>query len=150
MRVAYDDVLARAPFFERSHEMVGGYLRYAEQLATEHPDDAILLLRRAERLSRNAPNHPKIESKLLTHEAERLSNKAVADKSLLARALELDPSNTRARDVQARLALPQSSNDHKLRYSIAGGIAALGLAGVLFVLLRPRGKPLPPADSGGG
>jgi hypothetical protein len=150
MRAAYDDVLARAPFFERSHEMVAGYLRYAEKLAAERPDDAILLLRRAERLSRNAPSHPKIESQLLTHEAERLSNQAIADKSLLARALELDPANTRARDVQARLALPQSSSDHKLRYSIAGGIAALGLAGVLFVLLRPRGKQLPPADSGGG
>jgi hypothetical protein len=150
MRTAYDDVLSRAPFFERAGEMVDGYLRYAEKVAPERPDDAILALRRAERLSRTAPNHPKIESKLLTFEAERLTKKAIADKSLLGRALELDPSNARARDVQARLALPQSSSDHKLRYSIAGGIAALGLAGVLFVLLRPRGKRERPADSGGG
>jgi hypothetical protein len=149
MRAAYDDVLARAPFFERAPEMVDGYVRYAEKLTTERPDDALLLLRRAERLSRNAPNHPKIESKLLTLEAERLTNQAVADKSLLTRALELDPENARARAVQSRLALPQASSDQKLRYSIAGSIAALGLAGVLFVLLRPRGKQLPPADSSG-
>jgi hypothetical protein len=149
MRAAYDEVLARSPFFERGKEMVDGYVRYAEKLAPERPDDALLLLRRAERLSRNDPNHPKIESKLLTLEAERLTNKAIADKSLLARALELDPNNTRARTVQTRLALPQASSDQKLRYSIAGGIAALGLAGVLFVLLRPRGKQLPPADSSG-
>jgi hypothetical protein len=140
MREAYDDVLARAPFFERAGEMVDGYLRYADKLAAERPDDAILVLRRAERLSRSAPNHPQVESKLLTLEAERLSTKAIADKNLLSRALELDPRNARARDMQARLALPQSSSDHKLRYSIAGGIAALGLLGVLFVLLRPRGK----------
>jgi hypothetical protein len=157
MRAAYDDVLSRAPFFERAGEMIAGYLRYADKVAPERPDDAILALRRAERLSRTAPNHSKIESKLLTLEAERLSARAIADKSLLGRALELDPENARARDVQARIALPQSSGDHKLCYSIAGGIAALGLAGVLFVLLRPRGKlerpadsGLPPADSSGG
>lgn len=149
MRASYDDVLARAPFFERSSEMVGGYLRYADKVAADKPEDAILALRRAERLSRNTPDHPKIESRLLTFEAERLANKAIADKNLLARARELDPSNTRARDAEARLALPQSSSDQKLRYSIAGGIAALGLAGVLFVLLRPRGKQERPADSTG-
>jgi hypothetical protein len=150
MRAAFDDVLARAPFFERATDMVEGYVRFADKVGAERPDDALLALRRAERLSRNAPNHPKIESKLLTFEAERLTNKAVADKSLLARALELDPANAHARAVEARLALPQASSDQKLRYSIAAGIGALGLAGVLFVLLRPRGKPLPSADSSGG
>lgn len=149
MRAAYDDVLARAPFFERASEMVDGYLRYAHKVASEKPDDAILALRRAERLTRGTPRHPKIESKLLTFEAERLADKAVADKNLLARARELDPTNTRVRDAEARLAVPQTKSDQTLRYSIAGGIAALGLAGVLFVLLRPRGKPERPAGSAG-
>jgi hypothetical protein len=149
MRAAYDEVLARAPFFERASEMVDGYLRYADKLGADKPDDAVLALRRAERLSRNAPSHPKIESRLLTFEAERLAKKAVADKNLLGRALELDPTNTRAREVEARIALPQTSSDQKLRYSIAAGIAALGLAGVLFVLLRPRPKPARPASSSG-
>jgi hypothetical protein len=149
MRSAYDEVLARAPFFERAPEMVDGYLRYADKFATERPDDAILALRRAERLSRTAPNHTKIESRLLTFEAERLSKKAVADRSLLGRALELDPANARARELEARIALPQTSSDQKLRYSIAAGIGALGLAGVLFVLLRPRGKLVPSSGSSG-
>jgi hypothetical protein len=144
MRKAFDEVLARAPFFERADEMVGGYWAYGKKNADEKPSDALFALRRAERLSRGASHHDRIESLLLTMEAERLGSTGVVDRNLFKRALELDPGNARAKEALDTLSRPIARGDKKVRYSIAGGIGIAGLLGVLFVLFRPRRK----ADAG--
>jgi hypothetical protein len=138
MRSAYDEVLERAPFFERGDEMVGGYWEYAKRNAAAHPEDAVLALRHAERLGQSSPAHDRIQSLLLTLEAERLAAEHVVDRSLYRRALELDPSNERARDELNALSRPVPTGDRKLRYYAAFGIFLAGLLGAAFVLFRPR------------
>jgi hypothetical protein len=147
MRRAYDEVLVRSPFFERGGEMVGGYWEYGKRHADDRRDDAILALVRAERLSRDTAPHARIESLLLTLEAERLLAKHLVDRALLQRAVELDPDNTRAKRVLAELARPAATGDRKLRYYAGASILVAGLLGAAFVLFRPRrretGKPPP-------
>jgi hypothetical protein len=138
MRRDYDAVLERAPFFERGDEMVGGYWEYAKRNAAKHPGDALLALRHAERLGRNGPAHDRIQSLLLTLEAERLQRTHVVDRSLYRKALELDSSNERAREALAALSRPVPTGDRKLRYYAAAGVFLSGLLGAAFVLFRPR------------
>lgn len=140
MRKAFDDVLARVPFFERADEMVGGYWEYAKQHADDRRDDAIFALRRAERLSRGAPHQAAIQSLLLTLEAERLAANQIIDRSLLKRAVQLDPGNERARSRLETLSRPKATDTSNLRYGVAGGIALGGILGVLFVLFAGRLK----------
>ena len=147
MRKAFDEVLTRAPFFERGDEMVGGYWEYAKKYAREKPEDAIAALRRAERLGAPGPAHDRVESLLLTLEANRLAQKHVVDRGLYRKALELDGENTRARDALTVLSRPARSDDHGLRYLAAASILGAGLAGAAFVFFRrkPSGgvKPEP-------
>jgi len=138
MRAAFDDVLARAPLFERADEMVGGYWEYGRRHAGDRPAEALIALRRAERLSRGAPHHDRISSLLYTLEAERLRATGIVDRNLIQRAQSLDPDNTRAKEAVAALSRPLTRGDKAVRYSIAGGIALAGLLGVLIVLFRPR------------
>jgi hypothetical protein len=148
MREAYDDVLVRAPFFERADEMVGGYWEYGKRHAESDPTSALLALRHAERLSRDTPHYPRIRSLLLTLEAARLGQKHIVDRSLLHQAVELDSSNTRAKAELARLSRPVETGDRKLRYYAAASILVAGLLGVAFVLWKPkRREPAPPEPS---
>jgi hypothetical protein len=140
MRKAFDEVLVRAPFFERGDEMVGGYWEYAKKYAATQPDDAIAVLRRAERLGQNSPARDHIRSLLFTLEAERLEAKHVVDRSLYRRALELDDGNKRARDELNVLSRPARTDDHRLRYLAAASILCAGLAGAGFILLKRRHK----------
>ena len=146
MRHAYDEVLVRSPFFERADEMVGGYWEYAKRHADDRPADAIAALVPAERLSRNTAPHDRIQSLLLTLEAERLLAKNIVDRALLLRAVELDAGNTRATKKLAELARPAPTGDRKLRYYAAASIFVAGLLGAAFVLFRPR-RPPPPTPS---
>lgn len=151
MRTAFDEVLARVPFFERADEMVGGYWEYAKKHAEDRRDDAIIALRRAERLSRGAPHHDAIESLLLTLEAERLEAAQIIDRNLLKRAVALDPTNTRAKQRLDELSRAATTDTSTLRYGVAGGIALGGILGVLFVLFAGRLKrqtaPAPASES---
>jgi hypothetical protein len=143
MRKAFDEVLVRAPFFERGDEMVGGYWEYAKKYASSQPDDAIAALRRAERLGQSSPAHARIQSLLLTLEAQRLAAKHVVDRSLYRRALELDADNARARDALVVLSRPARSDDGRLRYLAAATILCAGLAGAAFVFFRRKPGAVP-------
>ena len=138
MKQAYDDVLVRAPFFERADEMVGGYWEYGKLHADDAPEDAIVALRHAERLCHDKPAHDRIQSLIDTLEAKRLAQKHIVDRSLLHRALELDPDNTRAKEQLRVLALPAPTGDRKLRYYAAASILLAGLFGAAFVLWKPK------------
>jgi hypothetical protein len=145
MRKAFDEVLVRAPFFERGDEMVGGYWEYAKKYAAERPEDAVAVLRRADRLGQNSPAHDRIRSLLLTLEARRLEAQHVVDRSLYRRALELDGTNQRARDELDVLSRPARTDDHGLRYLAAASILGAGLLGAGLILLKRKPKePLKP------
>ncbi|HEX6764646.1 MAG TPA: hypothetical protein VF103_04195, partial [Polyangiaceae bacterium] len=145
MREAYDQVLARAPDFERAGEMSEGYFEYAKKHATGDRERAILALRRADRLTTDESRKKRLQSLLLSFEASRSAERGVADKSLLRRAVELDPENDRARDELAGLSRATPPSDRRTRFAIAGVIGLSALAGVLFILLRPRTAVVKPA-----
>jgi hypothetical protein len=144
MRASYDQVLARAPEFERAEEMADGYFEYARAHADDQRDRALLALRRAERIGKDAEKKKPILSLLLTLEAERRAERGIPDKSLLRQAVEIDPGNTRAREALLALSRAAAAPERGTRYAVAAAIALSALFGVLFILLRPR-APVPKA-----
>ncbi len=136
---AYDAVLAQTPMFERSTEMIPGYIAYAKMHIDEAPDEAAQALRRVTRLSADGPEGKPAQSLLLTLDAERLLARHVADEVLVRRALELDPTNARAR----RLLEQMSHGDTEVqgrarRYVAASVILVLALTALAFILFRRR------------
>jgi hypothetical protein len=148
MRVAFDQVLARSPDFQRADEMADGYFAYATQHADDQRERALLGLRRAERIGTDAARKKKIQSLLLSLEADRLGERGIADRSLLKRAIDADPDNARAREQLAELTRAPAPSDRRTRYAVAGAIGVSALLGVLFILFRPRKAPLSPVASG--
>jgi hypothetical protein len=148
MRVAFDHVLARSPEFQRADEMADGYFAYAKKHATDQRERSLLSLRRAERIGTDAARKKKIESLLLSLEADRLGERGIADRSLLKRAIDADPDNARAREQLAELTRAPAPSDRRTRYAIAGAIGVSALLGILFILLRPRKSAPEPARPG--
>jgi len=142
MRASYDQVLARAPEFERADEMADGYFAYAKAHADDQRERALLGLRRAERIGKDPQSKKRIQSFLLSLEAERRAERGIPDKSLLKQAVEIDPDNARAREALLALSRAAPPPDRGTRYAVAAAIAVSALLGVLFILLRPR-TPLP-------
>ena len=146
MRQAFDQVLARSPDFERADEMADGYLAFAKKHAEDRREQALLALRRAERITKNEASKRSIQSLVLTLEAGRLAERGIADKSLLKRAVELDPDNALARDEILELSRVTPPSDRRTRYAIAAAIGLSAVLGMLVILLRPR-TPLPGGSS---
>jgi hypothetical protein len=146
MRVAFDQVLARSPEFQRADELADGYFEYGKKHAADQRERALLSLRRAERLGTDPVRRKKIESLVLSLESERLGERGIADKSLLRRALDADPENARAREQLLELSRVAPPSDRRARYAIAGAIGLSALLGVLVILLRPRSRRDPPAQ----
>jgi hypothetical protein len=149
MRAGYDEVLARAPDFERADAMAEGYYEYATKHAVDHRDRALLALRRAERIGSDAVRKKRIQSLLYALEAGRRAERGIADKSLLKRAVEIDPDNAHARERLLDLSRTTPPSDRRTRYAIAAAIGLSALLGVLFILLRPRAAPEKPREASG-
>jgi hypothetical protein len=147
MRTGYDEVLARAPQFERADAMAEGYLEYATKHADDQRDRALLALRRAERIGTDEGKKKKIQSFLLALEAGRRAERGIADKSLLKRAVEIDPDNARAREELLGLSRATPPSDRRTRYAIAAAIGLSALFGVLFILFRPRAAAEKPRET---
>jgi len=146
MRASFDQVLARAPEFERADEMADGYFEYAKAHADDQRDRALLGLRRAERIGKDAEKKKRIQSLLLSLEAERRAERGISDKSLLKQAVEIDPDNARAREALLGLSRAAPPPDRGTRYAVAAAIGLSALLGVLFILIRPR-TPIPKAPT---
>jgi hypothetical protein len=149
MRTAFDQVLARAPDFQRGAEMAEGYFEYALKHLDDQRDQALLALRRAERLGSDEGRRKRIQSLALSLEAGRRAERGIADRSALKQAVELDPENQRAREQLLSLSRVEPQSDRRTRYAIAGAIGLAALLGLLFILIRPRtpmATPLPPDE----
>ena len=139
MRKAFDQVLTRSPDYPKRTELASAYLEYAQQSLAKRPAQALAALRRVERLGKGSDVEKTATSLRLTLEAEALAATGIADRTLLARALEVDPKNQRAHDELARFEHGEIKADDSSRYYAAGAIALVALGGILVVLFR-RGK----------
>ena len=142
MAALFDQVLAQSPTFERSAEMLPGYLEYAKARFEDAPEKAARALRRVERLSVNTDSGKPAESLLLTLQARDLLNRHIADQILARRALELDPTNTRARRLIEQMTRGETEVEGRFRrYVAAFVIAFLALAALAVLALRKRPGP---------
>jgi hypothetical protein len=139
MRESFDRLLAFEPHFEERVELAAGYLAFAKTELDASREQAILALRRAERLD---PQLKAARSLRLTLEAEALEERGIADASLLERALEADPQNTRAKTVLARFERGEPKRSEKARLIAAGSILGAAVLAIAFILLR-RSRPTP-------
>jgi len=139
MRKAFDQVLTRSPDYPRRAELTSAYLEYAQKTLGKSPGPALAALRRVERLGKGTEAEKTATSLRLTLEAEALADAGIADRTLLTRALEADPNNSRAREGLARFEHGEVKADNPSRYYGAAAIALVALGGILVVLLRGRG-----------
>jgi hypothetical protein len=149
MRKAFDQVLTRSPDYPKQSELASAYLDYAQKNLAKSPVNALAALRRVERLGKGTELEKKATSLRLTLEAEALADGGIADRTLLARALEADPKNSRAREGLSRFERGEIKTDDSSRYYGAGAIGLVALGGILVVLVRGRrGEPDSPKAEG--
>jgi hypothetical protein len=155
MRKAFDQVLTRSPDYPKLAELAAAYLDYAQKNLAKGGPEVLSALRRAERLGKGSAIEKTAISLRLTLEAEALANAGIADRTLLARALEADPKNSRAQSELSRFQHGEIKADDSSRYLAAGAIGLVALGGIAFVLLRrepPESSEAPSAgaDSASG
>jgi len=142
MRRAFDQVLTRNPDYPKREELAAAYLEYAQKTLTKNPRDAVAALRRVERLGKDTEAETTATSLRLTLQAEALADAGIADRTLLSRALEVNPKNARARDELSRFEHGEIKADDSSRYYAAGAIGLAALGAIAYVLTR-RGAPEP-------
>jgi tetratricopeptide (TPR) repeat protein len=147
MRKAFDQVLTRNPDYLKRDELAAAYLDYGQKFAEKKPADALDALRRAERLGKGSELEKTASSLRLTLEAERLATSGIADRTLLTRALEVNPNNSQAKAELSRFDRGEVKRDDSYRYLGAGAIFVVALAGIIVVLLK-RERPEPVVASG--
>ncbi len=135
---AFDHVLARAPLFEHRAEMAPAYLGRAEALIAEKKwDEAAMALRKAQRLQPKGDTDAKIASRLATLEARSLLEAGTPDRSLLERAVELDPDNAEAKNLLATFEQEAEKRQQKTKsYGLVIGVAVTAVV-LLFLLWLP-------------
>lgn len=145
---AFDQVLARAPLFERRKEMAPTYVLHAGELQkSDALADALVALRKAARLDPEAPDRGRVDSRIATLEGKWLAEKGTPDTFVLRRALELDPDNTEARDLLKALEERTVKVERATkRYVAVGGIGLVAILAMIW-LARRRDAPTPPAAS---
>ena len=150
---AFDKVLARAPLFDRRKEMVPSYVARAKELdEAGQREQALEMLRKALRLDPEAQGAKLVAAEAAYLEGMVLVARGTPDKFIFNRALELDPSHTRARAALASLedkAIVRQSSMRRYAAAAAIGVAAL-IAMTLLLRTRRRGRgdgaaPPPPA-----
>ncbi|MCA9621632.1 MAG: hypothetical protein KC731_21565, partial [Myxococcales bacterium] len=130
---AFDQVLARAPLFEHRAAMAPAYLKRGERLIEEEKwEDAAIALRKAERLRPEGEADKAIDSRLLTLEARSLMEAGTPDRSLLERAVELDPENAQAKALLA--SFEQDAEERRTTQKSYGAVIGTGAAAVLLLL----------------
>ncbi len=144
-KALFDQVLARSPLFEQRAEMVPTYVAFAEAKLDDDPQGARTALSRARRLSEDAEVTRRAEALLWLLDGRELVARGVADQVPFRRALELDPSNERAKKHLEEIQRGERAEEQETgRYYGAVAIGVVALLSVLVIGLR-RGKPEPSA-----
>lgn len=132
----FDRVLTIDPLFDQGAQMAPGYLKYARSVEKDHPQKALLAARRAERIAKLGPDKDAAASYRLLLEAKSLLAEGVADRTLFARAVQLDPSHRV--EAEKLLAPPHLTPPRwglRSRWALAISIALLSLGGAAWVAL---------------
>lgn len=142
MAEGYDKVLTLNPEFDGRAEMVPGYLKFAESIAQEDPNSALLALRRAERIDSDEESRKNTRAKRLLLEAEQLKQQGLIDSELLRRA---ESSSSNVREEVLRLRTPGQSVTvwgKSSRYFVAFAVSVIALLGAGWVMISSlRGRP---------
>jgi tetratricopeptide (TPR) repeat protein len=147
----FDQVLARAPLFERRKEMAPTYTTIASVHEKEGKhQEALAALRKALRLDPESPNLAHLESRIATLEGRLLIERGTPDPFILKRAVELDPKNTDARELLANLEARTTKVERQLKRQ--GAALFVTLAGILSMVWlarrrEPTGAPTQPQES---
>jgi tetratricopeptide (TPR) repeat protein len=140
MLAEFDEVLLLDPDFTPHDRLVKGYLDYAEANLYQGDHEVDVALVRVTRLGDTQEERDHAQSLLLTRQAKHYSEQQFADRSLLERALELDPNNEQARDLLSELSRePVVERTSFMRLLWPSLLAATALAAVTAILLRRRG-----------
>ncbi len=138
---AYDTVLARQPMLDRRGETVPGYLAYARAIETNDRPGALAYLHNAQRLDEAGAQAGPINGEIDYLEGEDLLARGVVDPDLFRQAVELDPTNGRARAELARLAADREARQWRWRkVAGAGGVFVLCVVGAIVFGGKRRGK----------
>jgi hypothetical protein len=141
---SYDLVLAKDPLFEKRSQMAPGYFRLALALRDTNATTALEALTRVERLSSDPALSKQARSLASTLRAVQSASRGVVDVDRLKAALELDPSNTLARETLVKLQPSNLVNRYSsVRWIASAVIAFAGLLSALLIWLR-RPKSLEP------
>jgi tetratricopeptide (TPR) repeat protein len=143
---SFDQLLARAPQFERRAELAPAYLDLARKKEGDRAASR-LLYAKAARLAAGTPLAASIDAELLVLDTQEQLDRGIADTSLLHKALALDPNNAKAKELLARIESDFHGKDDTFRrLALAGfvGIVVTILA-ILFVGRKPAAKKDPPA-----
>ena len=139
---SFDKVLARQPMLDRRAEMVGAYVGYAQSIEDADKGKALAIFRKAARLDPEGPRAGQIESEIAYLEGEQLLARGIADADTFRRALALDAANAKARAELDRLeANVEGRQERVRRWSAAGAILAVAIAGIVLFGGRRRKKP---------
>lgn len=140
MRNAFEQVLLRTPDFQPREEMLAGYMNYAETYFDQPDKDVPEVLVRVMRLAGdNVTLKARAESLLLTLRARKYADQSFADQSLLQRAMELDPDNTKAKALLSELQRePVIERTSFMRVFWPALLFAATLGAVTAILLRRR------------
>ena len=145
--LAFDKVLARAPFYERRKEMVKTYLEAARLKMDEHPEDAVAMLRKAWRLDPSGQYTKPIQSEIAYLEGVLSVRQSTPDKAAFERAIALDASNNKARIQLERLqdkALERQGSRRRFWLALAVALVAV-LSMMALTRLRGPHKPTNPS-----
>ena len=139
----FDKVLARAPLFERRREMVPTYIAHARAIEQTHREEALEVLRKALRLDPKSEGASALASQIAYLEGLVSIDRGQPDRFVLARAVDLDPANAKARQALAGLeAKVEERKASRGRQAAALSVGALALVAMLLIAIRrPRRSP---------
>ncbi len=151
MAKGYDRVLTLSPEFSGKEEMIDGYRSFAESVAQQDVEAAVLALRRAERIDADEASQAITRAKRLLLEASELKKKGIIDGELLKRAAAAGPAS---QEEAALLRAPGEEQEvwgKNSRYFVAFAVSFIALLGAGWVMLsslwrRPKSESKATAD----
>ena len=97
--------------------------------------------RRAERVAHDEATRKRVQSRLLVLRAHTLEKRGFWDRTLVERAVELDPDNVAATQALRAPSAGSSGWNAGPRYLVAITVSVLALGGVAWVLWTARRRP---------